>query len=599
MSTMRVGDDATWFVRLPRSIGRAWLLAVPIALTFAGAPPAAAAVIVITTATQLQQIEKNLSGDYRLGGNIDAAATKTWNSGAGFIPIGANAAKPASPMPFTGSLDGAGFTISNLYINSSLTSVYTGLFAHIGTKGTVKNLKLMRAAIGSSYNGFLDGQAKTGYLGAVTAWNDGTVTGVSVTGAVAVKSAYQNVVAGLIGFNDGSVSNSSSAVGVTGTAATCESNFFVVAGLVGWNYRDKTAVGKIVDSENTGKVYAALCESGIGGSAFAGGVSGVNSGIIQNSSSSNDVYCGDCSVGGLVGGNDAGGTIESSHSSSPVTGGGEQLGGLVGYNYAGGTIEKSWATGAVTTNGNETYVGGLAGWNDGTITQSRATGDVLGTKGTEEEADISQLGGLVGYNNETGVVEKSYATGNVTDNIDGPPGGISVGGLVGVNVGGPKGGLVTQCYATGAATATGTEDSVGGLVGTNQYGHANGRVEYSYATGSVKGGPSAGVGAVAGNNNEATIVQVIGIGKVTGGRGAFRGGVVGTNYASNAPVVRISFWDKATTGRPAGAGIGSQAGMTATSTARLKSGHLPTGFTATIWAAKAGFYPYLRWQPAP
>jgi hypothetical protein len=583
---------------LALSIVRSSLFALPPILFALGISPVAAGTIIIKTAIELQQINKNLAGDYELGADIDASATKSWNSGAGFIPIGANASKPASPKAFSGTLNGVGHTISNLRINSSGTNVYTGLFAYIDTKGTVKNLKLTNVSIGSSYQGFLNGKYQTGYIAALAALNYGSVTAVTATGTV-VLEGYQNVVAGLIGLNLGSVANSGADVEVEGAQIDSETNVFVVAGLVGWNYRDKSVVGKIVSSYSDGKIVGDLSENGIGGTSFTGGIAGLNVGTIEKSSSSNSVYCADCSVGGLVGGNEPKGTIESSHSSATITGGGEQLGGLVGYNYAGGLIEKSWATGAVTTNGNETYVGGLTGWNDGTITQSWAKGDVLGKAGTSEEPDISQLGGLVGYNNDTGIIEKSYATGNATDNINGPPGGISIGGLVGVNVGGPKGGIVTQCYAAGAVSATGEETSVGGLVGTNQYSHANGLVEYSYATGSTKGGPSSGVGAVVGNNNEATISQVIGIGKVTGGKGALLGGVVGTNYASNDPVVRSSFWDRSTTGRSVGAGIGSQAGMSGDSNAQLKSGKLPTGFAATIWAAKAGFYPYLRWQPAP
>ena len=48
--------------------------------------------ITITTIEQLQEIGNNasypLNGYYELGGDIDASATRTWNSGAGFEPIG-------------------------------------------------------------------------------------------------------------------------------------------------------------------------------------------------------------------------------------------------------------------------------------------------------------------------------------------------------------------------------------------------------------------------------------------------------------------------------------------------------------------------------
>ncbi len=96
------------------------------------------------------------------------------------------------------------------------------------------------------------------------------------------------------------------------------------------------------------------------------------------------------------------------------------------------------------------WVGGLVGVNayagtGGTVTNSYATGEVSGT---------SQVGGLVGRNNDT--VEDSYATVTVS-------GTSTVGGLVGLNDG-----TVTNSYATGAVTGT---TQVGGLVGYNWIGH--------------------------------------------------------------------------------------------------------------------------------
>jgi hypothetical protein len=102
----------------------------------------ATAVTVITTVSQLQNISSKMGGDYRLGADIDASATKGWNNGAGFIPLGTNNATPTSPAPFTGTFDGAGHKIANLTIASSGTTVYTALFAYVGAQGMVENVKL-------------------------------------------------------------------------------------------------------------------------------------------------------------------------------------------------------------------------------------------------------------------------------------------------------------------------------------------------------------------------------------------------------------------------------------------------------------------------
>ena len=73
-------------------------------------------------------MEDNLSDYFQLANNISAGITQTdsWNSGAGFVPVGTNS------NAFTGSLNGGGYSISNLYINLSSTN-YVGLFGYATT----------------------------------------------------------------------------------------------------------------------------------------------------------------------------------------------------------------------------------------------------------------------------------------------------------------------------------------------------------------------------------------------------------------------------------------------------------------------------------
>ena len=103
-----------------------------------------------------------------------------------------------------------------------------------------------------------------------------------------------------------------------------------------------------------------------------------------------------------------------------------QVGGLVGDN-KDGEITNSYATGAVTGIGDDEVdvvdVGGLVGYNEGVITNSYATGAVTGTGGDEV-----YVGGLVGYND--GAITNSYATGAVTGIGDDV---VGAGGLVGIN----------------------------------------------------------------------------------------------------------------------------------------------------------------------
>ena len=86
---------------------------------------------IITTAADLQAIEDNLGSYYELGGNIDASATSTWNSNAGFDPI----------ILFTGQLDGKGYTISDLFINRP-TEDYVGLIGYINANVVLRNISI-------------------------------------------------------------------------------------------------------------------------------------------------------------------------------------------------------------------------------------------------------------------------------------------------------------------------------------------------------------------------------------------------------------------------------------------------------------------------
>ena len=109
------------------------LLAATLPLAFLS-PPALAATP-ITTCTELQNIRNNLAGDYYLANDIDCSCTSDWNGGAGFEPIGTSGSK------FTGTFDGKGYKITNLYINRPST-YNVGLFGSTGSGSEIKNVSL-------------------------------------------------------------------------------------------------------------------------------------------------------------------------------------------------------------------------------------------------------------------------------------------------------------------------------------------------------------------------------------------------------------------------------------------------------------------------
>ncbi len=65
----------------------------------------------IETCQDLQDINNDLDASYVLANDIDCSITSSWNSGAGFEPIGSH------DNPFLGDLDGDYNTINNLFSN--------------------------------------------------------------------------------------------------------------------------------------------------------------------------------------------------------------------------------------------------------------------------------------------------------------------------------------------------------------------------------------------------------------------------------------------------------------------------------------------------
>ncbi len=121
------------------------------------------------------------SSDFESGGDF-------YNSGAGFIPIGNGAVK------FTGTYDGDGHTIDNLFINRSSTG-HIGLFGYI-SNATIQNIGVTNIDItGNDYVGGLVGSN-----------NESTVSNSYSTGSV----SGDYYVGGLVGYNihESTVSNS-------------------------------------------------------------------------------------------------------------------------------------------------------------------------------------------------------------------------------------------------------------------------------------------------------------------------------------------------------------------------------------------------------
>ncbi|WP_079911359.1 InlB B-repeat-containing protein [Paenibacillus sp. 32352] len=279
---------------------------------------------IIMTLAQLNAVRNNLSANYKLGADINAAETAGWNDGAGWLPI----------PSFTGVFDGAGHVIRGLTIHRP-DSMNVGLFQEIRDAGVVKNIGLEESTIvGGSYTGGLAGL------------NYGTVDQAYVTGTV---DSPQGVIGGLVGYNASGYNDAvqpieGKIVGSYSAATVHSSSNDSTGGLVGQND------GKITDSYATGDVS---------GYKYVGGLVGINvAGLIERTYASGAVSGGSL-VGGLAGENQNG-VINLSYATGSV-GGKDSVGGLVAVTDFG-EINRSYASGMVTGSG---YTGGLIGSNNG------------------------------------------------------------------------------------------------------------------------------------------------------------------------------------------------------------------------------------------
>jgi len=305
--------------------------------------------IIILNPTDLNNIRNDLGAFYGLGADIDLNISP-YNEDSGWTPIG------TSLSPFTGIINGNGYTINNLYINRLSTS-YQGLFGYIGTGSVINNIQLEDINVsGNSDVGGLVGYQNGGSIS--SSYSSGFVFGMS------------SRVSGLVGYGDsGSISSSYSTGFVSGTS--------YVGGLVG--YCDGVSISS---SYSTGSVS--------GTSSIGGLVGNQSSGSISSSYSTGSVS-GTSSIGGLVG-YQYNGTISLSYSTGFVSGT-SYVGGLAGQSK--GTISNSYSLGDVyrSSGTSTTYFGGFVGLNNyRTITNCYSTGRVYSSNWTPTDKGFS------GYN---------------------------------------------------------------------------------------------------------------------------------------------------------------------------------------------------------
>ncbi|TVQ66828.1 MAG: hypothetical protein EA360_04925 [Balneolaceae bacterium] len=294
--------------------------------------------------------------------------------------------------------------------------------------------------------------------------------------------------------------------------------------------------------------------------AFYAGLFGVIEGSVSRLTIENAAVTGDERAGGVAGLNL--GEISDVTVSGNVTGKND-TGGITGRN--SGRIEN--AVSAAEISGAD-HTGGVTGRNEGTILLSRSSGNV--------SASGFRTGGFVGVN--SGTITESSSTGMVSA-------GDIAGGFAGLN---RQGGIIEYSYADGDVTG---EERTGGFVG--RHDDSGSRIENSYARGSVTG--TSGVGGFAGTiGQNASVSRSYSTGTVTGTEDT--GGFAGRN----AGVLTGSYWDTAVTAMAAGVGLGTDVGVTGLLTSQMTGEQAEENMTELdwedVWRVVAGGYPVLFWM---
>jgi hypothetical protein len=458
---------------------------------------------------------------------------------------------------FSGTLNGNGFTISNLDVplfselaaatisNINLTTdengingtgptgilarttttlldsdpeapLRTTLIDEVHVSGIVtSSYDYTGGLVGQNYYGIISNSSNSAeisssgsYVGGIAGSDEsGTLNNTLNSGSI--SSSGMRWVGGLIGNGqNSSIENSDSSGEVRGN--------FGVGGLIGNLFEgqitDSNSTGNVKGNINVGGLIGGSESSQISNSTFDAVVSGLDEsplsngyagGIIGNdfnSSITNVIAKGEVKgsdrTGGIIGAGWDSVITDSVFSGNVI--GGTDAGGISGYQDEDSIISRVAFEGTIS---GDSRVGGLIGNNEGALKNSISFGEVTGTG--------INIGGAVGIATSNSVIEGVISTGNVF-------GDSYVGGLVGSNFG-----SIANSIATGDVGGSESTSSVGGLVGSSGYGS----IENSFATGDVIAENASVVGGLIGDSYGTSVINSKASGEVHGASSV--GGLIG------------------------------------------------------------------------
>lgn len=283
--------------------------------------------------------------------------------------------------------------------------------------------------------------------GGFAGWNEGMITGGSMSASLGNREAGYTYLGGVAGVNGGLIQSAYPAKDCAVRGDSC------VGGIAGVNLGGDAAASKGLiictgDNSSTGTVEA---------NQYAGGVAGANVGSISLSGKLQSSVTATGYAGGVAGINTDKGSIYSAENTT-----GTVWGSVTAANYAGGvagtnSAEITRVDNYASVRASTKYAGGIAGVNaaGGTISYcSHAQNPIYATNG--------EAGGIAGNNNSGASIENVQVKANVTA-ANGTAGGVTATnfGIIGQETGLENNSSVSGC------TITGTSESIGAVAAYN------------------------------------------------------------------------------------------------------------------------------------
>lgn len=331
--------------------------------------------------------------------------------------------------------------------------------------------------------------------GGFAGWNEGTITGGSMSaslgnreagytylGGVAgvngglIQSAYpakdcavrgDRCVGGIAGVNLGGEAAASICTGDNSSTGTVEANRYA-GGVAGANVGNISLSGKLqssvtatdyaggvagINTKNgiyTGRICGAENPTGaVGGSVtaanYAGGVAGTNSAEITRVDNYASVRASTKYAGGIAGENYEGGKISACvHAQNQVYATNGEAGGIAGNNNKDALIENVQVRAAVTAaNGT---AGGVTATNFGIIGQDSGLENNSSVSGCTITGTSESIGAVAAYNGKGATIRNVKLAANANVRFSTPA--VTIGGLAGMNAG-----TVTGCQVENGALA--------------------------------------------------------------------------------------------------------------------------------------------------